>query len=199
VTVVVYAEGGVKGKGTLPDCRRGFSAYFRRVAPDRPCPRTVVCGSRDQALKRFVTAVLNSKQDELCVLLIDSEGPVTIGNAVAHLTQRDHWNFPELGRHKVFLMVQAMEAWFFADRKALADYYGPGFRSNALRGNENDIEAIRKDDLVPSLVSASRATETKGSYDKAKHAFDPLTLIDPNKVGNASPRAAALNAFLRRL
>lgn len=197
MTVSVYVEGGGKGAVTRPDCRQGFNAYFRRVAPHGYCPRTVVCGSRNQAFKWFETAVLNSKRDELYILLVDSEGPVTTGDAVAHLAQRDHWRFPPLDRrHRVFLMVQAMEAWFFADRSALATFYGTGFRPNALCGSENDIEAIPKEDLVSSLVDASRATKTKGPYNKTKHAFKLLALIEPTKVGNASPHAAALHALL---
>ena len=195
--VSVYVEGGGKGAVTRPECRQGFNSYFGRVAPHECCPRTVVCGSRNQAFKRFETAVLNIKRDELCILLVDSEGAVTAGDAVAHLTHRDHWRFPALnGRHRVFLMVQAMEAWFFADRSALATFYGTGFRPNALRGSQNDIEVIPKQDLVSSLENATLATKTKGPYNKTKHAFKLLALIEPTKVGNASPHAASLHAFL---
>ncbi len=196
MTVTVYVEGGGKGQGTRPRCRYGFNAYFRKVAPDGRHPKTVVCGSRDEAFSRFTTAILNSKRDELCVLLVDSEGPVTAEDAIAHLTQRDHWKFPVLDRHKVFLMVQAMEAWFLADRTALASFYGSGFQLNALRGSQNDVEAILKNDLVTTLMDASRATKTKGPYHKTKHAFELLGRIDPAKVGNGSPHAAALNEFL---
>jgi hypothetical protein len=94
-------------------------------------------------------------------------------------------------------MVQAMEAWFFADRVSLAAYYGQGFRLNALPGDEHHIEAIPKDDLVPSLESASRDTKTKGQYHKTRHGFALLARIDPAKVEAGSPHAEALHRFLR--
>jgi hypothetical protein len=57
-------------------------------------------------------------------LLVDSEGPVGKGSTPAvYLSARDGWDFTVLRDNHVFLMVQAMEAWFLADRRALADYY----------------------------------------------------------------------------
>jgi hypothetical protein len=44
-------------------------------------------------------------------------------------------------------MVQAMEAWFLADREALAEFYGNGFSAQNLPGSPTNIEAIPKDDL----------------------------------------------------
>jgi hypothetical protein len=160
----------------------------------------VACGSRERAYDRFKTDVAQGKPDSLCVLLVDSEGPVKQDlDAAAYLQRTDGWRFPALRNWRVFLMVQAMEAWFFADRKTLADYYGDGFRANALRGSERSIEAIAKDDLEPSLVSASRDTMTKGEYKKATHAFELLALIDPGRVEAASTHAATFHAFLRAL
>jgi hypothetical protein len=96
-------------------------------------------------------------------------------------------------------MVQAMEAWFMADRSALAEYYGEGFRVRALPSDELHIESIPKDDLEPALVNATRATKTKGEYHKTRHAFALLVAIDPDKVELGSPHAAAFNDFLRSL
>jgi hypothetical protein len=96
-------------------------------------------------------------------------------------------------------MVQAMEAWFFADRAALAKFYGPDFRLNALCGNEQDVEAIQKGDLMQSLLAATRATKTKGEYHKARHAFEILATLEPDKVANGSNHAAKFNVFLRSL
>lgn len=96
-------------------------------------------------------------------------------------------------------MVQAMEAWFLADRAALMAYYGQGFRINALPGDERHVEAVQKGDLEPSLVKASHSTRTKGDYDKTTHAFALLLEIDPAKVEQGSPHAAAFHRFLRSL
>lgn len=115
-----------------------------------------------------------------------------------HLASQENWGFSGLPSDQVFLMVQAMEAWFLADPQALANYYGNNFRPNALPGNARNIEAIQKSDLEPALKAATAAT-TKGPYRKATHGFDLLAAIDPSKTEASSPRAAALHQFLRSL
>ncbi|MGH9605825.1 MAG: DUF4276 family protein [Terracidiphilus sp.] len=156
------------------------------------------CGGRDLAFDQFKNALRAAKADEVCALLVDSEGNVEAGDPVAHLSTRDKWRFPALNRNRVFLMVQAMEAWFLADREALASFYDGGFLANSLPGNPN-IEAISKEDLEPALKHASKPTKTKGEYHKVKHGFALLAAINPAKVERASPHAAALHEFLRAL
>jgi len=119
----------------------------------------------------------------------------TGASPMVHLGRRDGWPFPDTLGHEAFLMVQAMEAWFFADRSALGNYYGQHFRLNALPGDERNIEVIRKDDLEPCLKDATRDTG-KGAYHKTRHGFDILALIAPDKVRQGSPHAAAFNEFL---
>ncbi len=196
----IYVEGGGKrNKDTATRCRNGFKEYCERVAPAGQID-IVACGPRNEAFHRFRTAVGIGNRDFLCALLVDSEGPVQANvTPAAHLERLDRWDFTGLPDGRVFLMVQAMETWFFADRATLAEYYGDGFRPNALRGSERNVEVIAKDDLEPSLVHASRDTKTKGAYKKATHAFDLLALIDPNKVEAASIHAAAFHSFLRSL
>jgi hypothetical protein len=96
-------------------------------------------------------------------------------------------------------MVQAMEAWFLADRATLATFYDGGFLANSLPGSPTNIEAVLKDDLEPKLKHASSPTKTKGEYHKTKHGFELLGKIDPAKVGDASPHAKLFNEFLRGL
>ena len=152
-----------------------------------------------QTFNRFSTAVRSCQAEDVCVLLVDAEAPVTSGSAIQHLHSRDGWDLPTLDRHRVFLMVQAMEAWFLADREALAEFYDGGFLANSLPGSPTNIEAILKDDLEPALKHASKPTNTKREYHKVKHGFALLALIDPAKVGNASPHARRLNEFLSSL
>ena len=102
----------------------------------------MACGGRQQAFSRFSTAVRSSQAGEVCVLLVDAEAPVTSATAVEHLHDRDYWDFPVLDRHGLFLMVQAMEAWFLADREALANFYDGGFLANSLPGSPTNVEAI---------------------------------------------------------
>jgi hypothetical protein len=198
VTITIYVEGGGDhNKDTTVRCRQGFAEYCKKVAPDRRL-KVVACGGRNQAFDRFKTETGRTKPDEFCVLLVDSEGPVKQSAAPAtHLHERDGWDFAQLPRKQIFLMVQAMEAWFLADRDALAAYYGQGFRRNALPGDERHIEAISKDDLVPALEQATQATKTKGQYHKTRHGFALLAKIDPIKVEDGSQYAAAFHSFLR--
>jgi hypothetical protein len=83
-----------------------------------------------------------------------------------------------------------MEAWFLADRDALIEFYGPEFLADSLPGQAN-IEQIPKRSLVPKLNHASRKS-SKGKYHKAKHGFALLTLINPQKLREASPHAGRL-------
>ncbi len=199
MTVTVYVEGGGNNKDTSTRCRQGFSEYCKNVAPLHPRPRIVACGGRQQAFDRFNTEVVRNKEGDLCILLVDSEGPVEATmNSIAHLQAHDGCRLPVSETLKIFLMVQAMEAWFLADRNALATYYGAGFRRENLPGDERRIEEISKNDLEPSLVSATRDTQ-KGRYHKTRHGFALLGLIDPLKVQTGSPYAQAFHSFLRSL
>jgi hypothetical protein len=176
----------------------GFSVYCGNLAPVGRKPGIVACGSRNEAFDKFQTQIRISKRGDICALLVDSEEPV-ITEPLRHLSVRDHWRFPALNNHRVFLMVQAMEAWFLADREALAAFYGHGLLTGSLRGSPTNVEIIRKDDLEPCLKHASKPCEHKGEYHKVKHGFALLALIDPTKVERASPHAKSFNDFLRGL
>ena len=199
MSVRIYVEGGGDNKDTIRRCKQGFTSYCQDLAPPNRRPSIIACGGRQQAFDRFNTAVRGSDAGEVCVLLVDAEDHVTAGTPTEHLRTRDGWNFPVLDRHKVFLMVQAMEAWFLADREALAVFYNGGFLPKSLPGSPTNIEAVSKRELEPKLKHASSGTKTKGEYHKTKHGFALLALIDPAKVGRASPHAASFNQFLRGL
>lgn len=198
MSVRVYVEGGGDNKDTLKRCKEGFARYCQKVVPPSHSPRIVACGGRQQAFDRFLTAIGESLPDETCALLVDSEGAVRTGSEVQHLQDRDGWNFPDLYHHRVFLMVQAMEAWFLADHSVLTSFYNGGFQGNSLPRNPN-IESIAKDRLEPALKHATRQTRTKGEYHKTKHGFALLELVDPEAVGNASLHAKRFNDFLKSL
>jgi len=198
VSMQIFVEGGGDAKTTLTKCRQGFAEYCAKLAPHKHRPSIVACGGRQQAFDRFRTAILNSGTGEQFALLVDSEGPVTSRTAVEHLQTRDGWDFASLRNFDVFLMVQAMEAWFLADRETLAAFYDGGFLANRLPGSATSIEIIPKDDLEPKLKHASRQTQ-KGEYHKTKHGFAILAQLDPSKVGNASAQARDFNQFLRVL
>jgi hypothetical protein len=85
------------------------------------------------------------------------------------------------------LMVQCMESWFLADREALARYFGPGFRNQALPMNPQ-VESIPKTDVLDGLDRAARGT-SRGRYAKGEHGFGILAEVDPSKVRAAAPWA----------
>jgi hypothetical protein len=199
VSVRIYVEGGGDNKDTIRRCKEGFASYCHKLAPPNRHPSIVACGGRQQAFDRFRAALLDSREDEICVLLVDAEDRVSAGAPVEHLRARDGWIFPAFDRHKVFLMAQAMEAWFLADRETLAAFYDGGFLEKSLPGSASNVESIPKGDLEPGLKHASKPTKTKGEYHKVKHGFALLALISPAKVGAASPHAMQFHNFLREL
>jgi hypothetical protein len=88
-----------------------------------------------------------------------------------------------------------MEAWFLADRTALAGYFGQGFRESALPGSPQ-VESIPKAEVLEGLHRAARDT-TKAGYSKGRHSFQVLARLDPNLVENAAPSARRFLAALR--
>jgi hypothetical protein len=185
-------EGGGNQNRTKTACRKAFHVFFDRLLGERPKPRIVASGSRDEAYRDFRRS-LSDAYDGFAVLLVDSEHPVPAGKTVtAHLRDRDHWT--DLPNGQVHLMVQCMETWFLADKAVLAQYYGDGFRQSALPPNPI-IEAISKTDVFEGLHRATAET-TKGPYHKTRHAFEILERLDPEAVGRQSPHAAALFATL---
>jgi len=194
VSAYVFVEGGGNQNRTKTACRKAFHVFFDRLLGNRPKPRIVASGSRDEAYRDFCRS-LSDTSDRFAVLLVDSEDPVPAGKtAIAHLRDRDHWT--NLPNGQVHLMVQCMETWFLADKAKLAEYYGDGFKQSALPPNLR-IEAISKTDVFEGLHRATAAT-AKGSYHKTRHAFDILERLDPEAVRQHSPPAAALFATLLR-
>ena len=197
VSTVLYVEGGGESKALRTECRKGFRKFLERAGLGGRMPRISACGSRQQAYKDYRGAVGHAKSDEFMVLLVDSEGPVAVdSDAWSHLNQRDNWERPPKAQDDcAHLMVQCMEAWFLADRDALAEYFGSGFKLNALP-RRAEVEQVPKADLERGLRRATRDCRPKGAYDKGSHSFDILGRIDPNKVTQSSPYA---NQFVEAL
>ena len=126
------------------------------------------------------------------MLLVDSEGPVPKRRGTwSHLKACDHWGKPRGATDDdAHLMVQCMEAWFLADKDALASYFGSGYSGNAIPANPN-IEEVAKRDIENGLRNATRGCP-KGSHDKGRDSFAILGALDPQKVTTASPHADRL-------
>jgi len=195
VKVRIYVEGGFEGS-TKSNCRRAFRMFLEKVI--RPGSFQVIAsGSRAAAFDDFRSA-LRRHQEDYILLLVDSETAVE-AMPWQHLNERegDNWQRPDgASDDQAHLMVQVMEAWFLADKEALADYYGQGFQRNSLPRRQN-IEQIAKEEVFRALRDASRRTQ-KGDYHKTRHGFDLLEQIDPALVRKASPHANSLFAVLKR-
>lgn len=99
--------------------------------------------------------------DESPLLLMDSDAyvakPTEARNYVQYINQQTHGQLhPATEANQVHLMVQAMEAWFLADKEALEDYY---LRPLPGLDHLGDIEQITKPkELLRSVVR--RVSET---------------------------------------
>jgi hypothetical protein len=131
---------------------------------------------------------------------VDSEAPVTETDTWEHVRLRvdDGWQRPRgASGDQIHFMVQAMEAWFHADKEKVQEYFGQGFRLASLK-SRTDIENIPKADLYDGMQMPTRDCR-KGEYSKGQHSFEILALIDPARVRAASPHAGRLLNTLDRI
>lgn len=195
----LYIEGGGEGQYLGARFREGWSKFFKSAGLASKT-KVVRGGGRDKTFDRFVTAIKNSRPNEVPILLVDSEDPVAAGHTVwQHLFARkdDGWQRPpNADDDQAFLMVQAMETWFLADRDALRKYFGTRFRQNELK-KWPDLEAVPKPTVLAALKRATAAC-TK-HYAKGKVSFELLAHIKPDLVTTACPHAEALLNRLRQL
>ena len=186
----LYVEGGGDRNPSKTRCRQAFRAFLLKAGLVGRMPRIFASGSRQQAYDDFRHALGASRNDDFPVLLVDSEGPVAKdAGPWRHLKDYDGWNKPDgADDDHIHLMVQCMEAWFLADRAALAGYFGDGFNENALP-RRSDVEEVSKQDIERGLNAATRNSRPKGVYRKGRDSFAILAELDPGKVANASPHA----------
>jgi hypothetical protein len=172
----------------------GFSQFFaqlRKSAHGRRCHfRLIPAGSGSAACDRFGIAIRANK-DVWNILLTGSEGPDT-GGLSESLCRKYDWD----GNHQdsIFRMVEMMESWLHADKDTLEEFYGRGFRRNALKANPK-VEEISKADLENGLKAATKDTG-KGEYfdHKTSHGPKLLCAISAEKVQAAAPNCKKLFA-----
>ncbi len=181
-----HVEGGVS-KNQDAEMREGFRKFFaaldESVKSRGNSIRFVLHGSRRKAYDQFCAA-LKDEPEAYHVLLVDSEDPVAHrGECWRHLEERqaDGWARPAgVEQAQCQLMVQAVEAWFFADADALQTYYGQGFQVSGLPVRQN-VEEIPKSEHVTKLEAATRQSQ-KGQYHKTRHLPGLLGRIWASKV-----------------
>ncbi|MGV3722662.1 MAG: DUF4276 family protein [Actinomycetota bacterium] len=151
--------------------------------------------SRNATYQKFCEAVAANKRGVYPVLLVDSEDPVPHADPLGdpevcwrHLRNRpdDRWERPVgVEDEQCQLMVQAIEAWLFADPEALALFYKQKFRKQGLPNTPN-VEEIPKSKHLESLEIATKDTQ-KGRYHKVRHLSPLLASLDMTKVRKRAP------------
>jgi hypothetical protein len=183
--VRIYFEGD-------PALRPGFRAFFRELTGAPGLPLKLIAG-KATAIQDFLTAQRKHPR-ALNILLLDSERP---DDGKLFESTCEPRGVSGAAKELVFWMIQCMESWFLADAESLAEYYGAGFRQNALPGNPQ-VEAIPKNDVQDGLKAATRET-SKGRYHKTRHAPDLLERIHPEFVRRKSPGCRRMFDDVRRL
>ena len=196
MSVIIYIEGGGDNDQNLERLfRRSWATFFAAAGLQGHQPRVVRGGGRNRTFNLFAKEIKLPDPNRVPFLLVDSENPVAAGHSVwQHLQANDNWNRPlNAGDDQAFLMVQAMETWFIADRNSLQRYFGAKFNENAFR-QWPQLEAVPKATVFDALERA-----TNKGYAKGKVSFALLAQIDPALVEAACPHAKALLDRLRTL
>ncbi|MCY4366234.1 MAG: DUF4276 family protein [Chloroflexi bacterium] len=198
VRVSIYIEGGGDSAKLNQIFCTGWRDFFTSAGLTGRLPAVVRCGDRANAFRRFSVALREAGDNELPILLVDSEGPVKEGQSTwEYLRDNDGWR-PPAGAYdnQAYLMVQAMEAWLMVDRDALRDYFGRGFNENRLPG-QSDPEQIPQNTLESSLKDASAGCGRQ--YVKGPVSFEILGRVDADKVKERCSHAKILLDHLRSL
>jgi hypothetical protein len=181
----IFVEGGAKGQ-LAQKCRQGFARFFEKSGLGQRKPRIVSCGTRRAAYEDFCYALSKAKKNDVYLLLVDSEAPVTVDadQVWAHVKARqgDGWDKPATAAaDTLHFMVECMENWFLADPQALETFFGQGFNSESLP-KRKDVEIIAKAEVYEALKNATAKLKTKRPYGKGVHSFSLLEKISPDKV-----------------
>lgn len=199
----IYIEGAGPSEAARTECQKAFAKFFESAGLKGRMPRTIACGSRNEAFDKFKTAL---KIGEDALLLIDSEEPVPIdsetGKPVSpwnHVEKRDGWNRPDGATDdQIHFMVVCMESWFIADRQQFIRYYSTGNRrcnENAIP-DHNTVELILKQTAFHCLKIAT-SPSGNAQYSKGTRSFDILAIIRPEMVAVASYHARRLFCRLK--
>ena len=195
--VVIHFEGSDKlrvGFGKL------FGNHKNRARQNRIHFDMIAGGSNAETVKGFLRSCRLNPSD-LNVLLIDSEASApSVADALRVLRSRNYWDAnvaPE--DERIHFMVQAMEAWFIADRQAMASHFGNGFRCGRLPNPQN-AESISPNGLTDSINQALRGIggRRRKKYDKVGDGARLLALIDEATVRRNCPSFGRLMDFLSR-
>ena len=194
--VRLYVEGGGQTASLNVKCREGFRTLLERAGFGDRMPAITACGSRNAAFDNFTRAIRSAQADDYPMLLVDSEVPVT-QPPWQHLRSHDRWiRPPGVGDDQAQLMVQCMETWCAADRRALRAFFGQGLQETALPALI-DLEGRAKDDLQNALIQATRSCGRDRAYRKGARSFELLGQLDPAQLAERLPHFARLCTVLQ--
>ncbi len=185
-SVRIYIEGGATGKAADGEFRRGWKKFLTELHSAARLngfrSLEIVRGKgRGNAYERFSKYHLQHPHD-LCLLLVDSEGPVPASASVWDIVANrdgDRWQKPNWAEeHHLYLIVQFVETWLVADPAALQEVFGRGFIDSKLPGTH--LEDRSKSEIENSLKVASRGSK-KGEY-RHGHSHEVIAHVAPEKV-----------------
>lgn len=194
--VVIHFEGDVRLK---PGFRKLFERHANRARGNRIRFDLISGGPNAETVKDFLRSCRQNPSD-LNVLLIDSESPApSAADAIQALRSRGYWDAnAAVDDGQINFMVQAMEAWFIADRRTLTSHFGNRFSADGLPSPRN-AETMSPKDLTDSINQALRAAggqRIRRKYDKARDGAQLLTLLDEASVRRNCPSFRRLMDFL---
>jgi hypothetical protein len=194
--VRVYVEGGGTSRGEQATLRESFTKLLGAVVGDLSKPKLIAAGGRGNTFDEF-RAALRMHPDALCILLVDSEGPVKQrANPWSHVRDRrgDQWKRPDTTTdEQLHLMVETMETWIVADSDALVQQYGPKVDLDALPST--NLETISKQDVLQKIARALRNTGKQ--YTKSA-GWVLIGRVNPSRVEAACSHACRFFDHLRR-
>ena len=187
-------EGGGSGPEGKAALRLGMDIFLGRLKETAQARswqwNLVPCGGRGDAFNEFRQAAQEGEEG-ITVLLVDSEGPVPSDKPFRkYLEENDRWDLSFASEDKIHLMIQIMETWIIADKQALANYYGEGFRKDELP-DAQDMESVSRSEVGRALEAAV-GTSSRGQYHKIKHASDLLRQLNPDTVQDRCPACRRL-------
>lgn len=179
--------------------RPGFYSFFadlRAAAWARRIRLQLVAG-RGQVVRGFINALAQyPAPDTLNILLMDSEGPDS-GQLRQQLERRSDWRPPRgssVSDEQIHWMVQAMEAWFLADREALRRHFGSRLRERQLPGS--NVEEVSNPKHVLKRASATRSEHR---YHETRDAPELLEQVNVETVRRNAPACDRLFRTLERV
>jgi hypothetical protein len=198
-----YVEGGGDSDLTRKRLRKGFRQFLdplQKIANAKNIRKwdIVACGGRQDTYDDFCHALVTEK-DAFCILVVDSEDPMTAKTVWEHLQKRagDGWTCPtDATEAHCYLMVTCMESWLLADVARLKAFYGKDFKENGLP--KANLEKVDRHKAEEYLKTASKGT-TAGAYYKTKHGFEILEYANADMIRKVCPSCERLFTELEKI